>query len=48
MGDPHHSILDRFTGPIFGTHNDHLKNESFLDMPNGDADGSHKKEGGHP
>jgi hypothetical protein len=49
IGSPNHSILDRFLDPIFGNHNDHLTNESFIDMPNGNgehAEGSHDK-GGH-
>ncbi len=39
IGDPHHSILDRF----IGGHHDHEKNQGFLDMPN---DAKHE-EGGH-
>jgi len=38
IGSPNHSILDRFLDPIFGNHNDHLSNESFLDMPNGNGE----------
>ncbi len=44
IGDPNHSILDRFTTPIFG--HEHLDNKSFIDMPNSDNHESHE-EGGH-
>jgi len=46
IGDPHHSVLDRFLTPIFGAHHDHDKNEGFIDMPNSDKHESHE-EGGH-
>jgi len=42
IGDPHHSILDRFLTPIFGGHHDHDTNQGFIDMPNNESHESHE------
>ncbi|MBD3808178.1 MAG: 4Fe-4S dicluster domain-containing protein, partial [Epsilonproteobacteria bacterium] len=41
LGDPHHSVLDRFLTPIFG--HEHLDNTGFASMQ-GNIE---EKEGGH-